>query len=81
MTDDLAGIDSQALDISFLVTYAKKLPETDPSKVAVVKLVGEGYRVGSRRRGPPHSGLAERDGSIRYYRDSSQALQTSTHSN
>ncbi len=36
MTDDLAGIDSQALDISFLVTYAEKLPDTDSSRVAAV---------------------------------------------
>src|SRR6202035_6184844 len=34
MTDDLAGIDSQALDISFLVTYAEKLPATDSSRIA-----------------------------------------------
>jgi hypothetical protein len=36
MTDDLAGIDTQALDISFLISYANGLPDTDSSKVAVV---------------------------------------------
>ena len=36
MTDDLAGIDTQALDISFLISYAARLPDTDSSKVAVV---------------------------------------------
>lgn len=30
MTDDLAGIDAQARDISFLVNYAKTLPDADP---------------------------------------------------
>jgi len=36
MTDDLAGIGTQALDISFLISYAGRLPGTDSSKVAVV---------------------------------------------
>ena len=36
MTDDPDGIDAQARDISFLITYAKTLPDTDLSKVAVV---------------------------------------------
>ena len=36
MTDDLDGINAQARDISFLITYAKSLPDTDLSEVAVV---------------------------------------------
>jgi hypothetical protein len=36
MTDDLDGIDAQAHNISFLITYAKTLPYTDASEVAVV---------------------------------------------
>jgi dienelactone hydrolase len=36
MTDDLGGINAQARDISFLITYAKTLPDTDLSQVAVV---------------------------------------------
>ena len=36
MTDDLDGINAQARDISFLITYAKTLPDTDISEVAVV---------------------------------------------
>ena len=31
VNDDLAGIDAQALDISFLVSYANSLPDTDSS--------------------------------------------------
>ena len=36
MKDDLDGINAQARDISFLFTYAKTLPDTDLSEVAVV---------------------------------------------
>src|SRR6202050_1865676 len=36
MTDDLGGINAQARDISYLITYAKTLPDTDLSHVAVV---------------------------------------------
>ena len=36
MTDDLAGINAQARDISFLVSYAKSLPDTDSSEDASV---------------------------------------------
>src|SRR5215469_11056857 len=35
MPEDLADSDTQALDISFLTSYAATLPDTDPSKVAV----------------------------------------------
>ena len=35
MTGDLAGIDAQAHDISFLIGYAHTLPNTDMSKIAV----------------------------------------------
>ena len=36
MTDDLDGINAQARDISFLITYARSLPDTDLSEVAMV---------------------------------------------
>src|ERR1700733_14705583 len=36
MTDDLDGINEQARDISFLITYARSLPNADSSEVAVV---------------------------------------------
>ena len=36
MTDDVQGINAQASDIFFLITYAPSLPSTDPSRVAVV---------------------------------------------
>ena len=68
MTGDLAGIDSQALDISFLITYAEKLPDTDSSRVAVVSFSWGG--ISSLFAAPRDSRinvLAEMDGSIRYY--------------
>jgi hypothetical protein len=36
MTDDLDGINAQARDISFLITYARSFPDTDLSEVAVM---------------------------------------------
>jgi len=68
MTDDLAGIDSQALDISFLVTYAEKLPDTDSSRIAVVSFSWGGISsLFAASRDSRIQVLAEMDGSIRYY--------------
>jgi hypothetical protein len=68
MTDDLAGIDSQALDISFLISYAATLPDTDPSKVAVVSFSWGGISsLFAAARDPRIQVLAEMDGSMRYF--------------
>src|SRR5580698_3355173 len=68
MTDDLAGIDSQALDISFLVTYAEKLPDTDSSRIAVVSFSWGGISsLFAASRDSRIQVLAQMDGSIRYY--------------
>jgi tetratricopeptide (TPR) repeat protein len=68
MTDDLAGIDSQALDISFLISYAARLPDTDSSKVAVVSFSWGGISsLFAAARDPRIQILAEMDGSMRYY--------------
>jgi pimeloyl-ACP methyl ester carboxylesterase len=68
MTDDLAGIDSQALDISFLISYAAELPDTDSSKVTVVSFSWGGISsLFAAARDPRIQILAEMDGSMRYY--------------
>jgi dienelactone hydrolase len=68
MTDDLAGIDSQALDISFLISYAAKLPDTDSSQVTVVSFSWGGISsLFAAARDPRIQVLAEMDGSMRYY--------------
>ena len=68
MTDDLAGIDSQALDISFLISYAARLSDTDSSKVAVVSFSWGGISsLFAAARDPRIQVLAEMDGSMRYY--------------
>ena len=68
MTDDLAGIDSQALDISFLISYANSLPDADSSKVAVVSFSWGGISsLFAAARDPRIQVLAEMDGSMRYY--------------
>ena len=68
MTDDLAGIDAQALDISFIISYANSLPDTDSSKVAVVSFSWGGISsLFAAARDPRIQVLAEMDGSMRYY--------------
>ena len=68
MTDDLDGINAQASDISFLITYAKSLPDTDLSEVAVVSWSWGGISsLFAAARDPRIDGLVEMDGSMRYY--------------
>jgi len=68
VTDDLAGIDTQALDISFLISYANSLPDTDSSKVAVVSFSWGGISsLLAAARDPRIQVLAEMEGSMRYY--------------
>src|SRR5215470_5469620 len=68
VSDDLAGIDTQALDISFLISYANSLPDTDSSKVAVVSFSWGGISsLFAAARDPRIQVLAQMDGSMRYY--------------
>ncbi len=68
MTDDLEGINAQARDISFLVAYAKSLPGTDSSKVAVVSWSWGGISsLFAAARDSRINALAAMDGSMRYY--------------
>jgi pimeloyl-ACP methyl ester carboxylesterase len=68
MTDDLDGINAQARDISFLITYARSLPDTDLSQVAVVSWSWGGISsLFAAARDPRIDALVETDGSMRYY--------------
>jgi pimeloyl-ACP methyl ester carboxylesterase len=68
MTDDLDGINAQARDISFLITYAQTLPNTDLSKVAVMSWSwGGSASLFAAARDPRIDALVSLDGSMRYY--------------
>ncbi|MBB3228212.1 dienelactone hydrolase [Luteibacter sp. Sphag1AF] len=68
MTDDLRGIDAQARDISFLITYAKTLPNADMSRVGLVSWSWGGISsLFAAARDPRVKALAEMDGSMRYF--------------
>jgi pimeloyl-ACP methyl ester carboxylesterase len=68
MTNDLEGINAQARDISFLITYAGMLPDTDLSRVAVVSWSWGGMSsLFAAARDPRIDALASMDGSMRYY--------------
>lgn len=67
MTVDLAGANAEARDISFLIDFAKTLPDTDTSKIAAI-----GYSWGgmaalfAAARDPRIDALVSLDGSFRY---------------
>jgi pimeloyl-ACP methyl ester carboxylesterase len=68
MTDDLDGIDAQARDISFLITYAAALPDADLSEVAVVSWSWGGISsLFAAARDHRINALLEMDGSMRYF--------------
>jgi pimeloyl-ACP methyl ester carboxylesterase len=68
MTDDLDGINAQARDISFLITYAKTLPDADISEVAVVSWSwGGNSSLFAAARDQRIDALVSMDGSMRYY--------------
>ena len=68
MTDDLDGINAQARDISFLISYAKSLPDTDCSRVFVVSWSWGGISsMFAAARDSRVDGLVSLDGSMRYY--------------
>jgi hypothetical protein len=68
MTDDVAGINAQASDISFLVGYARTLTNTDLSKVAVAGFSWGGIsNLFAAARDSRIGALVALDGSMRYY--------------
>jgi hypothetical protein len=68
MTDDLDGINAQARDISFLITYAESLPDADLSEVAVMSWSWGGISsLFASARDSRIDALIEMDGSMRYY--------------
>ena len=68
MTIDLAGIDAQAQDISFLIGYAQALPNTDMSEVAVAGFSWGGIsNLFAGARDNRISALVALDGSMRYF--------------
>ena len=68
MTDDLDGINAQARDISFLITYANTLPDADVSEVAVVSWSwGGNSSLFAAARDPRIDALVSMDGSMRYH--------------
>ncbi len=67
-THDLAGIDAQARDISFLIGYAQTLPDTDMAQVAVVGFSWGGLsNVFAAARDNRITALVAMDGSLRYF--------------
>jgi tetratricopeptide (TPR) repeat protein len=68
MTADLAGIDAQATDISFLIGYARTLPNADVSAVAVTGFSWGGIsNVFAAARDNRIRALIAFDGSVRYW--------------
>ena len=68
VTDDLDGINEQARDISFLITYANSIPNANLSEVAVMSWSWGGMSsLFAAARDPRIDALVEMDGSIRYY--------------
>jgi dienelactone hydrolase len=67
MTIDLAGIDAEVRDISFLIGYAQTLPDVDISKVAVIGASFGGIsNVFAAARDNRIDALVALDGSVRY---------------
>ena len=68
MTDDLEGIETQARDISYLITYAASLPHADASRVAVVSWSWGGISgLFAAARDRRIDALVAMDGSMRYF--------------
>ncbi len=68
MTSDVAGINAQAGDISFLIGYAKSLPDADLSEIAVAGFSWGGIsNLFAAARDSRIEALVSLDGSARYY--------------
>jgi len=68
MTVDLAGLDAQARDISFLIGYARTLPDTEMSEIAVAGFSWGGMSsLFAAARDNRIDALVALDGSMRYF--------------
>ena len=68
MTEDVAGVEAQAADISFLVNYAQTLPQADITKIAAAGFSWGGMaNVFAAARSNRIKALVSLDGSIRYH--------------
>lgn len=68
MTIDLAGIDAQAQDISFLIGYARTLPDTEMSEIAVAGFSWGGIsNLFAAARDNRIDALVALEGSMRYF--------------
>jgi dienelactone hydrolase len=68
MTRDVAGINAQARDISFLIGYAQTLPDTDMSAIAVAGFSWGGIsNLFAAARDNRIDALVALDGSMRYF--------------
>lgn len=67
-THDLAGVDAQARDISFLIGYAQSLPDADTSAIGVVGFSWGGLsNLFAAARDGRIKALVALDGSLRYF--------------
>ncbi len=67
-TDDVVGTDEQARDISFLIAFARTLPDVDMSRIAVVGFSWGGLaNLFAAARDDRIGALVALDGSMRYY--------------
>jgi pimeloyl-ACP methyl ester carboxylesterase len=67
MTVDLAGVNAEVQDISFLIDFAKKLPDANLSELAVIGYSWGGTAALLAARKDPHiKALVALDGSFRY---------------
>jgi dienelactone hydrolase len=68
MTDDLEGIETQAADIAFLISYAHTLPQADVRKFAVAGFSWGGIaNVFAAAKDNRIKALVNLDGSVRYF--------------
>ena len=68
MTSDIAGISAQASDVSFLVGFARTLPNADPSEIAVAGFSWGGIaNLFAAAHDSRIRALVALDGSMRYY--------------
>jgi dienelactone hydrolase len=68
MTEDVPGINAQARDISFLISYAQALPDADPTRIAVAGFSWGGIaNLFAAARDNRINALVALDGSLRYY--------------